>query len=467
MTPARNPTPIPHFPFGIDFQMALLKLLTLDTGFAAAAMPHIEARYFENEVLAWAYTYIGDYREAYNAIPPISVISAEANKLDSTIREVYQATLARTAEADLGAEDWLRDQTIDFLKRNIFVAAFLDSRDLYNSGEVQQAYDTMMARCDKLYNTAWTPPDREFLFDQLGQRVTRRMSTDPGAEAIVTGIHELDHLLGGGLSKGELGIWIAFPKRGKTTLLVNHGAQAVARGNHRVLHAVFEGSRHLVAARYDTIFAQAEYSKVKTGNIDQATFSRMQYDYALYSNKLILRGFTDHWSYSAADIFDEIKELKRIYNWVPDAVIVDYVDLLRGRGEGFRSEFDHQQAACRDLKSLANRGFAVWTATQAQRPTKDIETDAKVLTSRNVADCYAKVRVADFIGSLNQTAEERKKHQMRLYAELYRDAEAGKTILVHADFGKMSIRTLRGQGDPSTVNQAIPLGYTTQTAMGY
>jgi hypothetical protein len=250
-------------------------------------------------------------------------------------------------------------------------------------------------------------------------------------------------------------------------LLVNHGVQAVRRGDHRVLHAVFEGSRALVANRYDTVFAQAEYRKVKTGNIDQTVFERLQYDYSMYVGRLILRGFTEHWTYSAADIFDEIKELKRVYGWEPDAVIVDYGDLLRGRGTGFRSEFEHQQAAFRDLKSLANRGYAVWTATQAQRPTRDIEADVNVLTSRNVADCYAKIRVADYIGSINQTAEERQKCQMRLHAEMCRDSEAGKTFLVHADFARMTIQSVRGQGDPAEVNQSIPLGYTTQTTMGY
>ena len=83
------------------------------------------------------------------------------------------------------------------------------------------------------------------------------------------------------------------------------------------------------------------------------------------------------------------------------------------------------------------------------------------MQSRKIADAYAKVRVADFLGTLNQTREERQRHQMRLLAEMYRDNEAGRVILVKADFNKMTISAIRdGSGVlPSPVTN-IPLGYT-------
>ncbi|UCG51430.1 MAG: AAA family ATPase [Candidatus Latescibacterota bacterium] len=457
------------FPFGIHFQKSLLKLLTKDVGFANLAIARLEPHFFENEVLAWGFNFLVEYQAKYNAVPSLRVIKEETRHLDPSIRELYQLTLQAVAEADLSAEEWLRDQVIDFIKRNIFVSAFQESKALYNQGEPVKAYDLMMSEMDKLYNTSWDVTDREFFFDEFDQRRSRRLSQDVGSDVVVTGVPELDQVLGGGLSLGELGTWIAYPKRGKTTLLVNHGVQAVRRGDHTVLHAVFEGSRALVANRYDTVFAQEAYGRVKAGNLDAKTYERMQYDYRMYSQKLILRGFTEHWSYSAVDIYDEIKELKRLHDWVPDLIIVDYGDLLRGRGKGYKSETENQQAAFRDLKSLANRGFAVWTATQAQRPKKDIDADPAVLTSRNVADCYGKVRVCDFIGSINQTKDERYAKEMRLFAELYRDNEAGKIIPVRADFAKMTITTLRGVSSVSSgsTNEAVPLGYTKQEKMAY
>jgi len=446
------------FPFGVEFQKSLLRLLSLDTGFANAAMPYLEPAFFENEALGWAYAFMVRYSEEYNAVPSMMIVMEETRKLDPSVREVYQLTLETVPIASLTGEEWLKDQTIDFIKRNLFVTAFLESKDLYNGGKTDDAYDCMMREMEKIFNTAWSPPDREWLFEEFNQRTSRRMSVDAQGDAIVTGIHDLDHLLGGGLNIGEMGIWVAYPKRGKTTLLTNHGVQAVRRGDHRVLHAVFEGSRSLVANRYDTVFAQREYSKVKRGEMDKETYDRMQYDYQMYAGKLVLRGFTDKWDYTAADILEEVQDLKRIYDWVPSLIIVDYGDLLKGRGK-YENETSSQRAAFRDLKSLANRGYALWTASQAQRPKKDLDADAEVLKSRNIADCYDKVRVADFIGSINQTKEERQVHQMRLYGELYRENEADRVISVSADFAKMTITAIRDPGASVLPSASVPLGY--------
>ena len=455
------------FPFGIEFQKSLLKLLTVDVGFASSSIGYLSDSFFENDVLSWAFRFIERYNEKYNAIPSLSVVLDETRHLDSDSRDYFQITLETVVDSSLAEEAWLKDKTLDFIKRNIFVVGFRETKDLYNQGNVDEAYDSMSGMMDKIYNTAWTPPDREFFFEDFMQRTSQRLQNDPSSDAISTGIHDLDDVLGGGLSLGELGIWVAYPKRGKSTILVNHGVQAVRRGSRKVLHVVLEGSRKMVANRYDTVFAQEEYNKVKFGSFSDETYRRMMYDYKMYGQGLVLRGLTERWDYSAVDIHEEMKELKRAYAWEPELIIVDYGDLLRGRGKGYKNETDMQRAAFRDLKSLANRGYAMWTASQARRPDKDVESTPEILTSRKIAECYDKVRVADFIGSINQTLEERQANQMRLFAELYRDNEAGKVFLVKSDFTRMTIEGIRDAGEAvlpsSTELISTPLGYTNRT----
>jgi replicative DNA helicase len=291
------------------------------------------------------------------------------------------------------------------------------------------------------------------------------MGADSFTDAVPTGIPELDHILGGGLRKGEMGVWIAYPKRGKSTLLVNHGAQAVRRGDFKVLHYVLEGSRKMVENRYDSVFAQEEYSRIKDGSLTTESWQRLQYEYQSYRQKLIIRGLTERWTYSVADLQEEMRELKQRYNWVPDALVVDYGDLLRARESHLHTEVEVQRSAFRDLKTLANRGYALWTASQAQRPKEDLETSTEILQSRKIADCYDKIRVADFLGTINQTQEERQSKQARLFAELYRDNAAGQVILVYADFARMTIASagaFSGNlpiGAVAGVAPVVPLGY--------
>lgn len=455
----RKPVIGNKFPFGVDFQKSLFVLLLQDSGFASIVMPHLEPQYFESDVLVWAYSYVIKYRQKYNAIPNLGVLLEEVRSLDPKVRDLYYITLEGLHNADLSSVDYIKDKVIDFIKRNIFTNSFKESRDKYNSGDINSAYDVMMAAMDKIgNNTSWETIDREWFFESFNQRVSDRLSFDPFSDSVSTGIADLDKALGGGLSIGELGIWIAYPKRGKTTLLINHGVQAIRRGLNNTLHFVLEGSRSLVANRYDTIFSQEAYSIVKTGKMTQQLFDNVVREYSMHRRKLIIRGFTERWDYTIEDLALEMKDLKRLYNWEPKLIIMDYGDLLRGRGK-YRDETSNQKAAYRDIKSLANRGYAVWTASQAQRPKNDLNTDSAPLSSKNIADDYSKVRVADFIGSINQTQEERQLKQARLYAEMYRDNESGLIIPVYADFSKMTIKGIRGHEQNALYAQQHQLGY--------
>jgi hypothetical protein len=454
-TPGSLPGAAGRLPFGPAFQLSLFRLIVEDAAFAAAVAGQIRPGYFEAEPLAWGYAAIESYRARYNATPRLNVLLEEARRLPVPASIIYTSVLEQVANADLSAEQWLRDQTLEFVKRNLFVRAWQDSLGQYNQGDVQAAYKTMTEAMDQISRASWEVEDQEWFFENFQQRYSDRLGADPSDGAICTGIPGVDRVLGGGLHLGELGIWIADAKKGKTTLLTNHGAQAVKRGLHTVLHAVYEGGRKQVANRYDTLFAQESYADVRRSGISEDVYRRMLAEYAMYSARLLLRGFTQDWNYSVANLHELLRRLKRQHGWRPELVIVDYGDLLRSRDRQ-ESETGHQRAAFRDLKTLSNQGYAVWTASQAQRPKKDTEDDSELLRARSIADCYDKVRCADFLGTINRTREERLALRARLYCELYRDNEADLVVPVYADFDKMTIGALPPE---------VPLGYV-QTASG-
>lgn len=785
---ARSPVPthaVPPFPLDSEFQKSLLRLLMEDDGFANVVLPHLQPHYFENEVLVWMYSYGMHHREQYGVFPSARVFQHQAMKLDPSLRPMYQAVIERISQASLRDEGWMRDAVLDFVKRNIFVRTYQESRNLYNSGKPNEAYDLMMERMERIIRTTWDPVDEEDLYAELPARHNDRMSQDPSLDAIGTGIPALDHVMNGGLSLGELGIWIAYAKCGKalrddqvvrtptgwtpiselrvgdeviggstgkpqkvtgvypqgakplslvkfsdgaevvacddhiwtvqtrktnlrndpwidvttkelvglvedvvwvpntpvvegsgntlgvnpyvlglllgdgsfcgstvrfckperdlwrailnrlppgdclvehergscsyvsitrpgtksksvtyaqlerlglvgcgakqkfippevfisskevrrnvlaglcdtdghvaggyggsvelvsaskalaygvvelcrslggyarvveksvngevywrvrltlldgtslvrskknvgrsrlrstnkrrrvvsitpvetasctcitvddpqklfitndyvvthnSTLLVNMGVAAAVQGR-RIAHFVFEGKRQKIADRYDAAHMNEEYHKVRRAELSSpkkynATFEKYQY----MKGNLMLRGYTERWDYTVLDIHEDLKRWKREKGWEPDLLIIDYGDLVGGRDKHYSSETEKQKAAFRDFKSLANRGYAVWTASQARRPEKGAEDREHLVRAREIADCYEKVRVADFLGSHNITRDEKRQKRSRLFAELYRDNEAELEIPLHCDFSRMRL----------TQAEAVSLGY--------
>lgn len=446
-----------RLPFDGDFQRLLFRLLVEDDAFAAAMAPYLRPTYFDAAPLRWGWERAQKHLEHYGVTPSLKVLVHEARQLDPQTGPAHAAALESLSLVPVRDEQWLRDATLDFVRRSIFTRAVQDSIKLYNAGRVVESYDRMQERMDELYRVTSVNVDRSWFYESLGRREAKRSMRKPSEEAVATGMPWLDAVFNGvGPVRGEFGLWIADAKVGKTTMLVNHGRVATTVSFKRTLHIVLEAGREMIENRYDSSITGELYSMVKWGKMDAEAYARASELYKHLRGLLVVRGMVDGYDYTIEDIDAELRDLRRSNGWVADCVIVDYGDLLSGRGgrRMYRSKFESEEQASRDLKSLANRGYVVWSAAQVQRPKEDQDKPG-LIKARQIAGVYDKVRVADFIGSLNQTTAEKDAGIMRVYAEVYRDNPADKWRSVRYDPARMMIRAEEGLVSPS-VGEAQP-----------
>ena len=221
------------------------------------------------------------------------------------------------------------------------------------------------------------------------------------------------------------------------------GEDGDGRQHRRVAHFVFEGRRQRTEDRYDASFMDELYHTVRRAEISGDKFAQTRYVYESLRGLLKIRGFAQEWDYSVVDIHNDVKRWKKTQGWEPDLIIIDYGDLIRGRDSTYPNEREKQKAAYRDMVSLANRGYRIWTASQAQRPEKGSEDKETVLRPRQIADCYEKVRVAHFLGSINWTRLEKEEKRIRIHAGVCRENNADVTFTYYCDFAKMRILPLQ------------------------
>lgn len=429
--------PVP-FQFGLDFQAKLVKVLLLDRGGADAILDSIRPEYFENPQLRWMVDYTNQFRKRYNQIPSWTVLLEEARGMEVGMREVYTQAIEHIRALPIKEEEYIKERVLDWTKRNIFVAAHQSTRALFNAGKVAEAYDLMRKAMDSIDNTSWERPDRGYFFEEFGAREARRTELKQ-SEKIGSGIAGLDHLLGGGLGPTEMGCWVAYSKGGKSVMLVNHGVACTRSHFKKCLHFVLEGKRAQCEDRYDSCFTGEVYTNLKQGNMDATKYGQAWEEYQYLKGLLIVRGLTENWRNTILDIDTELKDLRRSHGWIPDMVVIDYGDLINGRDPPYESPWMSERDAYRDMKTLAMRGdYVLWTAAQAQKPkVKNYLNVEHVLNSSDIAGGTDKIRVSDYIGSINSTMEERQYNQMRLSAELYRDAAVGELITCGCDFSRM------------------------------
>lgn len=446
------------FQFNAEFQRKIVRLALDDDGFCTIALRHVRAEMFESDALRWAWQQIAQER-ANKRTPTLMVMRDLVRRVEPVMQPRYMAMMDALAQEVIREEPYIREALREFVARNVFVAAYQDSQKLYNMGRINDAVDLMKREADKAARVSFTPPARYWFYADLEerQRVRRDRARREYEHTFPTGIVGVDEVLDGGLSQGELGCWMGDSKAGKSVMLVHLACYTARALMRRVLLVLLEGSYLQTASRMDAWHAAELYNEVKRGMFAPEAFHRLQEEYRGAADRMVIRSLTDSWAYTAADIRTELDELYGQYGWRPDQLVVDYGDLLRSQDGKKLSEEQHQRDAFGDLKVMTTQdsGYAIWTVSQAKRPfgggkgakdSKQEDGDAKgqvwregkpVLARGSMSDSYNKVRRVDFLGSINQDAEDKSEKIARLYCDIYRDNAADRIVKVKQDMSRM------------------------------
>ncbi len=439
--------------FGPAFQRQLIRACMGDAGLKTLVQRFIAAGQlgWTDPASLWGWQQISE-----DDTPSLLRLQTEHRRLDETDPAKVGASDIIDSHEDIRDMVYVRDQIVEWTRRQTFMMGFDEARDAWNAGNHDEAMDRMMARIDELSSIRFDAADRSWFFSEFGDRQLRRHQAERQGAAHPIGIDKIDKAMGGGLSPGELEVVMAYSGIGKTFWCVQRGFTA-ARRRKKALHFVLEGGRAKTEDRYEARFADSLYSEVKTGDISSEDMALMHREYRLLQRNLVIRGFgdLDSWRVTYSDLLGEIKELRTTHGWVPDVIVVDYGDLLWAGHEG-EAEYARQKLAFRQLKALSERiefrghtGYAICSPTQAQRPGKGADAREHVLRPRDVADCYEKVRVSDVIISLNRTDDEKEYDQARVYLGKYRDAEDGVCVRVQTAYTRGAFSDLSVRDEPA------------------
>lgn len=165
------------------------------------------------------------------------------------------------------------------------------------------------------------------------------------SDAIPTGFDLIDdHLMGGGLVASGLYVLAARPSMGKSSLALDIAANIAQTG--KVVHIV---SREMPAASlFDRL--HAAHAGVARWKLRKGIYQR-EYNRLLETIERVAKIpiIIDNASVSVSDIRSDFREWERKH-MRPDILIVDYIQMLDGRG---RSRNDEVGAVTRALKGLA------------------------------------------------------------------------------------------------------------------
>ena len=430
--------------YGKSFQEGLVQLIYEDRPFADQITEVLDINFLELEYLRVFVDKIVSYRNRYSKHPSaeavITILRTDLDNEDEVTRTQVREYFARIIKKDLTDQEYIKEQSLDFCRKQNLKEAMLKSVGLLQTCSFDEISNV-------INNSLRLGSDNNFGYDYLADFEERFIPKF--RRPVTTGWKEMDSVCGGGLGKSELGVVIAPTGAGKSMVLVHLGSEGL-KEDKVVVHYTMELQATVIAGRYDSCLTG--YPLDELPNFKNEIYEMVKN----IGGKLIIKEYPTK-SASTATIKTHLTKLLKS-GVKPDMIIVDYADLLRPvvvRKEK-RSELE---SIYEELRGISTE-FAcpVWTASQTNRSG----LNAEVITMEQISEAFNKCFVADFIFSVSRSIEDKQNNLGKIFIAKNRNGPDGMIYDIFMDTSCVNIKIMP-KLTPSGTPGLIPMNPVTLT----
>tara|TARA_R110000868_G_scaffold13711_3_gene63570 strand:- start:14 stop:1339 length:1326 start_codon:yes stop_codon:yes gene_type:complete len=425
------------YSFSDNIQRGILYLLKHDRDFYSQIVGLIKPEYFEYPSYSFIFERIRGYYDKYKIIPSDEILLEDIKKSLPKGQEIsdYEDDFVQINNINPDFQEnreFVLDLVEDFARKQALSQAIKDSVVLLKEnriGEIEEIVRNAMLVCREV-NVG------QLYFSDVDKRF-HRLFDDKVKKKYATVYGTFNEFLDGGLNAKELAMVIAPPGVGKSLYLVNQGVVAL-KENKKVLYISLEMSEDKIAQRFDSILTLIPNVRLKDKNTYPVLKDRLNTVKKKFTDaQLIIKEFPVG-QLNVNQIRALLVQLRLHHEFIPDVLIVDYLELLRPNRQ-IDAEYQAQERIAQELRGLAmEHNILVWTATQTNRTGKKVP----IITDAELGDSYGKIRPADWAISLNQNQEEYDKGRMRVYVVKARDSKQHYTIPCGVDYNTLVMSEL-------------------------
>jgi replicative DNA helicase len=398
------------YQFNENIQRTIIYFLKSNQDFYLQITNLVKPEYFEYPNHSKIFNVVVSYYNQYHELPSDIFILEDLRKSLTSRENIsdYEDELAYINNLDTSCimnPDYIVDLIEAFAKKEAMKSAIAESITLIKEDRVEEVESIVR----KALLVGRTVDTGQNYFEDLSVRWDRTFNAQKNSKKFKTVLPSIDKSLEGGLGSKELAMVVAPPGVGKSLYLVNQGVQSMIDGNN-VLYVSLEMSEDKIAQRFDSIMSLIPQQKLKDPKHQLTVKDRLSIFQENFNGKLIIKEYPTLMA-SVNTIRSLLVQLKSHQEFIPQVIIIDYLELLRSTRD-IQHEYQAQQRIAEELRGLAmEQNVLVWTATQTNRQgrVKSLITDVEL------GDSYGKIRPCDFSMSLNQTEEEFDNGTMRAY----------------------------------------------------
>lgn len=423
---------------GRGYQEKVLQALFEDHLYAEMMTDVFEAEYFTFTHLQHISRLFFDYHLKYKKFPSIDVALLQLSQEDlgdPAMMAMAVDFVKRMQTSPLnGDKGWIEESSLEFCKRQKLIAAIGKCLDQVEN----KRYDNIASTIREALDKGSTRDYGHEYSEEVDSRAEKSIR-----EPISTGWPVLDSKLGGGWERKTISTFIAPTGAGKSMFLVNSAAALIEQGLN-VLYVTLEMADYKIGLRTDSWFTglsidesaqPSNRDKVKTAIKERA------------KGRFIIKEWPTKRA-SVETIRSHVQRLIQTKDFKPDAIIVDYPDLLKSV-KSYGEKRHELEGNYEELRGLAQELNCVMiVADQTNRGGLDLE----LVTISAIAEAYSKATVCDLIITISRTPEDKMNNTGRLFIAKSRLGSDGIVLPFALNTGKNVRVDVMDQGtDPITV----------------
>jgi len=426
---------------GNVFQQKLLWQLLTNQKFGENVIPYLDSKYFDDGYFKRLIILIKNYLEKNRKVPSIknSSIHEVINEIniDETERETLLAVIKKieTWESDVlrGAIPFdgniVQEKIYEFIKQQEFKSLGTYIVERVKDGKIDDSFNSDVDEKIKLINKVGIRDERGIdPFTNIDSNLD-----DDYREVIPTGISKIDELMGGGLGKKELGLILAAPGTGKSTILTKIANTAI---NHKknVLQIIFEDTYKEIIRKHYSIWSEVPLSDFKDSKeLIKKKVLQVQTNPNL--GKLVLVRFPEE-GVTIPSIKRWIIEFQIETGIIFDEIVLDYIDCVES-DRRMKDKLDEEMRVIKSMIVLLDElDIPGWSAVQSNRSGAVSE----FINSSQIAGNFKRTHKVHFFMSISKTPEQRRHGRANVQILKSRFASDGQQFEdIIFDNNKMSI----------------------------
>lgn len=387
-----------------DTSLLILKSLVSDEQYCRKVLPFLKPEYFDNKSTKCLYKIIFDFISKYNTLPNKTAVESSFAELDVHFDNLEQVQEEINSVFSISDDDknidktWLIDQTEKWCKDRALYLAIFKAINIIDGKDKQLSHGAIPDLLSKALGVSF---DRNIGHDYFENAEARYDFYHRKEDRIPFDIELLNKITKGGITKKTLNIIMAPTGAGKSLALCHFSANMLAQGKN-VLYITLEMAEERIAERIDAnLFDIDMYS---LGHLTKIEYSKRLFDIKKKSHgKLIVKEYPTaaaHVGHFRA-LIDELK-LKK--NFVPDAIVIDYLNIcassrIRSVG-GSVNTYSYVKAIAEEVRGLAiEYNVPIFSATQTNRC---LSLDTILKTSNDSTKALRDIKIGDKILSSNK-----------------------------------------------------------------